>query len=649
MVLEGIEKIAVIGAGIMGHGIAQLLAQSGYKVNLVDIKEEILQKAMEKISWSLNKLVDKKIIAPHQRDDVVSSIKTYTGLKEALKDVDFVIETIVEDEEIKKKVFKEVSDNVAESVIISSNTSDIRISKLATAVDEPERFVGMHFLNPPVLMPLIEVVMGEKTNMETAQKTKELAESLGKITILIKKDRDLADILRALAFEVVWQVQEGKYTVEEIDASFRKEGFPMGQLELMDFGGLDTVYNVMKHHNMDIPPVFEEKIKAGELGQKTGKGFYDWSKGRPKIDLDKAGKFDVIKALAPWVNEAVLWLAEDIAEKEEIDKAWEMGQGFPYGPFKFADLRGIDNIVEELKASPRGYKPNPLLLKMVEEGNLGKKTRKGFYDYGAGVKRPYINIIVETDEELGISTITINRPQRMNAMNHEAIDEFKRALDELSEAGKTRCLVIKGAKPAFSTGADLGTEFAEADSVLKLLKLARGIKELMDKIEAFTCPVVAAIDGYALGGGCELAMACDTRVASERSELGLPEVGLGALPGAGGTQRLIRLIGLSRAKDMVLRGEWISAEKAYEWGLVNVLCKDEEFEEKVMEVAEKYASGAPIAQHMIKYLMNLGSETPLNSALEMETLGFSLLVNTEDIDEGISAFREKRKAKFKGK
>ncbi|MEM3651316.1 MAG: enoyl-CoA hydratase-related protein, partial [Candidatus Jordarchaeaceae archaeon] len=621
----------------------------GYKVNLVDIKEDVLQKAMEKISWSLNKLVDKKIIAPHQIDKAISSIKTYINLKEALKDVDFVIETVTEDEEIKKKVFKEVSNNVPEDVIITSNTSDIRISKLATAVDKPERFAGMHFLNPPVLMPLVEVVMGEKTSKETAQKTKELAESLGKITILIKKDRDLADMLRAIIYETLWQIQDGNYTIEEIDASFRKEGFPMGQIELMDFGGLDTGYNVLKHHNMAIPPVLEEKIKAGDFGQKTGKGFYDWSKGRPKIDLSKAGKFDVIKSLAPWVNEAASWLAEDIAEKEEIDKAFEMGQGFPYGPFKFADLRGIDTIVDELKSSPRGYKPHPLLLKMIEEGKLGKKTGKGFYDYGAGVKRPYINIIVETNEERGISTITINRPQRMNAMNHETIEEFKRALDELAEAGKTRCLVIKGAKPAFSTGADLGTEFVEADSILKLLMLSRGIKQLMDKVEAFPCPVVAAIDGYALGGGLELAMACDTRIASERSELGLPEVGLGALPGAGGTQRLIRLIGLSRAKDIVLRGERISAKQAYDWGLVNVLCKDEEFEEKVKEVAEKYASGAPIAQHVIKYLMNLGAETPLHSALEMETLGFSILVSTEDLKEGISAFREKRNAKFKGK
>jgi enoyl-CoA hydratase/3-hydroxyacyl-CoA dehydrogenase len=381
MTISGINKIVVIGAGIMGHGIAQLFAMYGYRVNLVDINDAILEEALNKIGWSLDKLVEKKLISRDQGEKARSSINIFPDLKNGLKDVDFVLETVTENLELKHEVYRQVCRRVPENIIIASNTSDLRITRLALAVANPARFVGMHFLNPPPLMPLVEIVMGEKTSAETAQTTRVLAESLGKMPIVLKKDRDLADVLGWIFYESLWQLEEAVYTQEEIDASFRAEGFPMGMIELLDFTGLDTAYNVIKAKGLEAPPVMEEKIRAGNLGKKSGHGFYDWSQGRPLIPMEKAEKYDVILSMAPAVNEAAIFLEDNVCTRDELDQAFEKGQAFPYGPFKFADTRGIDAVCEALRSSHRKYRPHPRLLEMVKAGRLGKKSGKGFYDY----------------------------------------------------------------------------------------------------------------------------------------------------------------------------------------------------------------------------------------------------------------------------
>jgi len=412
---------------------------------------------------------------------------------------------------------------------------------------------------------------------------------------------------------------------------------------------LDTIHHVLEHKALPIPSCLVEKIKANQVGMKTGQGFYDWSQGRPKIDLDKAGTFDIVRGLAPWVNASVAFVEEGVASMETVDRFFSVGQAFPYGPFQFADERGIDAIVQALKENPRAGEPHPKLVEMVKAGRLGKKTGRGFYDYSQeGAAKSYRHILVKTEN--GISMLTINRPHKLNALNLETIEEMKHALTSLRQAGQTRCLVIRGAPPAFCVGADVGSEIVQQGKLLQSLETGRQVKALFEMVENFPTPVIAAIDGFALGGGCELILACDTRIASERSEIGLPEVHLGVLPGAGGTQRLIRLIGLSRAKDMVMRGRRLSAREAYEYGLVNIVVPDDQFEEEVQKVAQEYAAGPPVALHLIKMLMNRGgTDAALEGGLEMETLGFVILSQTADFKEGVQAFLEKRKPQFQGK
>ena len=383
MAISEINKIAVIGAGVMGHGIAQLFAVFGHQVNLLDINEKLLKEALDKIGWSLNKFVDKQMISQDQSEKALASIKTFTNLAGGLKDVDFVLETVTEDLELKHKVYREICKFLPEDIIIASNTSDIRITRLAEAVTSPSRFVGMHFVNPAPLMPFVGIVLGEETREETGETTRKLAEGLGKMTLVLKKDRDLADVLGWIYFESLWRIEDGDYTQEEIDASFRAEGFPMGIIELLDFIGLDTVLHVLKQKDMKAPPVLEEKVQNKKLGKKTIEGFYDWSKGRPPIPMEKAHGYDVLYSMAPAVNEAALFIEEGVCSGEELDMAFEKGQSFPYGPLKYADMRGIDAVVEALQSSPRKYNPHPRLLKMVKEGQLGQKSGKGFYEYGS--------------------------------------------------------------------------------------------------------------------------------------------------------------------------------------------------------------------------------------------------------------------------
>lgn len=248
------------------------------------------------------------------------------------------------------------------------------------------------------------------------------------------------------------------------------------------------------------------------------------------------------------------------------------------------------------------------------------------------------------DEEKKIGRITLNRPDKLNAINNDMRKEFPEALETFREDNNVRVVVVDGAGDrAFCVGADI-TEFGEMKPQVRAFRRL----EMCDRAEEFPKPVIAAIDGYALGGGLELAMACDFRIASKRSELGQPEINLAIIPGGGGTQRLPRLVGMTRAKEMVMTGDRISAEKAHEWGLVNKAVKTENFEEEVEKFASRLARGPPIALTAAKRVMNKGMEIPLDQALELESEAVAMLLTTEDMKEGASAFMEKREPEFKG-
>ena len=258
---------------------------------------------------------------------------------------------------------------------------------------------------------------------------------------------------------------------------------------------------------------------------------------------------------------------------------------------------------------------------------------------------PYETLKLETAD--AVATITIDRPEKRNALNTQVRRELLEALDAIEADDAVRVVVITGAgEKAFIAGADIG-EFAERTPIQQ--RAAMEGRRVFEAIAAFPRPVIASINGYALGGGCELALACDLRIAARSARLGQPEVNLGILPGGGGTQRLPRLVGMGRAMRMALTGELVTAEEAERIGLVEEVVDDNALVERTRELAGSIARHSPVALKLIKEAVRASAEMPLQAGLALEREFFITAFSSDDRTEGVSAFLEKRKPKFEGR
>lgn len=256
------------------------------------------------------------------------------------------------------------------------------------------------------------------------------------------------------------------------------------------------------------------------------------------------------------------------------------------------------------------------------------------------------HVMVEWDGELAV--VTIDRQDKLNALNADVVDELGQVFESLGDDDDVRGVVLTGAgQKAFVAGADIG-ELAKMDPVSGV-RVSRDGQEVFRAIELFPKPVLAAVGGYALGGGCELALACHMRIASERAQFGLPEVGLGIIPGYGGTIRLARLVGLGRAIEMILTGDPVKAERAHAIGLVSAVVEPDELLDQAKALLRKVTAKGPVAVRMALESIYRGLDTPTGEALDFESALFGLLASTDDMREGMQAFLEKRKPDFEGR
>jgi len=284
-----IKKIGVLGAGAMGNGIAQVCAQAGHEVVMRDIADKFVQRGLKTIEGFLAKSVEKGKITEDEKKKVVGRIKGATEMAD-LKDCDFVIEAVLEELELKKKVFQEAEKITRPEVILATNTSSMSITAIGAATKRPDKVVGMHFFNPVPLMRLVEVIKGMDTSDETASVTKELAEKLGKVPVLVKKDAPgfiVNRLMMVQMLEAVKVYEEGIASMEDIDKAIKGGlNHPMGPFELMDLTGLDINYNVSEyfHHELNqelkhvTPLTLKNMVLAGKLGRKTGEGWYKYGK-----------------------------------------------------------------------------------------------------------------------------------------------------------------------------------------------------------------------------------------------------------------------------------------------------------------------------------------------------------------------------------
>lgn len=365
----------------MGHGIAQVSATAGYNIVLRDIEKQFLDKAMEKIKWSLDKLVTKEKITQSQAEEIFSRIIPKVDLKEAVKDADLVIEVVPEIMDLKKKVYAELDSVAEKNVIFASNTSTLPITEIANTTSRPQKFIGIHFFNPPQLMKLVEIIPGEKTSPEIVELTKEFVKSVNKTAVLCRKDVPGFIINRLfipMVHEACYAMDRTGATLEEIDSAVKfKLGFPMGIFELADFTGMDVIHKAtiemyLRDKKVILPhPTIEKMFNEKKLGQKTGEGFYKYSDDkyeRVALSEELAEKFDPIQLVANILNNAAWLVTNGASDIDEIEKAAQLGLGLKIPLFETAKKVGISKIVNELNhlAENNGefYKPDPLLVSM---------------------------------------------------------------------------------------------------------------------------------------------------------------------------------------------------------------------------------------------------------------------------------------------
>ncbi|MEX0862351.1 3-hydroxyacyl-CoA dehydrogenase NAD-binding domain-containing protein [Nitrosopumilus sp.] len=376
-----IKNITVLGSGVMGHGIAQVSATAGYNVVLRDIKQEFLDKAMEKIKWSLDKLVSKEKISRDEGDRIFARIVPVVDLAEAVKNAEMIIEVVPEIMELKKAVYAELDKVAAPEVIFASNTSTLPITEIANTTSRPEKFIGIHFFNPPQLMKLVEIIPGEKTSHEITDITKEYVKSVNKQAVLCRKDVPGFIINRLfipMVHEACFVKDRTNATLEEIDSAVKfKLGFPMGIFELADFTGMDVIHKAtVEMHLRDKKvinphPLVEKMFDGKKLGQKSGEGYYKYSDDkyeRVVLSEELAEKFDPIQLVANILNNAAWLVTNGASDIEEIEKAAQLGLGLKKPLFETAKEIGIKKIVDELNnlAEKHGefYRPDPLLVSM---------------------------------------------------------------------------------------------------------------------------------------------------------------------------------------------------------------------------------------------------------------------------------------------
>ncbi|WP_273852635.1 enoyl-CoA hydratase/isomerase family protein [Guptibacillus spartinae] len=255
------------------------------------------------------------------------------------------------------------------------------------------------------------------------------------------------------------------------------------------------------------------------------------------------------------------------------------------------------------------------------------------------------NIVFTQEDQLAY--VTISRPEVRNALNKETLMELKYALEKIEKMEEVKCVVITGeGEKSFAAGADISQ--LEKKTMYDAFQ-SGSMQEIYDYIEGYPKPTIAMVNGYALGGGCELAMACDIRIAASHAKFGLPELNLSIIPGAGGTQRLTRLVGRGKALEMILTGKLISSEEAVAIGLITEMAESSQLKEKTVEIANQIISKGPMAVMMAKLAVNMGADTDMKTALLIEKLSQAILFASEDKNEGTRAFLEKRKPVFQGK
>lgn len=666
-----VHKAAVVGGGTMGGQIAQAIAASDTTVVIKDVDQKFVDHAIEEVrnvtTGQLAGQVKKERMTQEQADARLAEVMALvigTTTYDEFGDVDFVIEAVPEKMAIKQAVFAELDAVTPGHAILSSNTSALSISEMAEATIRPDKVVGFHFFYPASVMPLVEIIIGDETTSETVEVASNFAQDIGKQPITCGEVPGFVvnRILNSAVGEI-WRAQEERgLSIKKIDEGVGAANVaPMGPFILVDMLGLDTVYHVAEHLAESYGDRFyvHQGMKAlvadGKLGAKTGgEGLY--KDGEPNIpgdaDADAGELSDIFLSKA--LIEACLLLEEGVCSVRDIDVGMMAGAGLDprrglFPPFWKADIEGLDVSLERVERLNEKYGderfPVPVVLRrMVAQGRLGFTAGQGFYPYPTPDEGDQPETVkLETRGNVAIAWLA-NPP--MNAISPQVIEDLGAVWEKVKANEEIGAMVLSSTMPIlFSAGADIKA-FTKMDTEAGAALINNG-HELLKEFGSHRVVTIASVNSLAFGGGCELAMACDFRIAAESAVFGQPEVKLGIIPGFGGTQRLPRLVGQAKALEMNTVGDPISSVEALDYGLVNRVVPDQELFDVAINWARRLAGQAPLAIDQIKQVSFRGGD--VDAGIEAEKQGFATVFFSEDGKEGISAFLGKRSPKWQGK
>jgi enoyl-CoA hydratase/3-hydroxyacyl-CoA dehydrogenase len=685
--MNTVNSVAIIGAGNMGSGIAQKSAQEQFEVQMVDREKQWVERGEKIINDFLEEAIQRRIFRPEKVEEIKNRITGVVGTENVAPDTDLVIEAVFEDFEIKKEVFNILDRVCGEKTILASNTSSLSVNELAKATGRPEKFVGLHFFYHPAKNRLIEIIPAETTSSESLAAVEQYCKTMGKV-VIICKDRPGFVVNR---FFVPWLneachlVDEGVASIAQIDAVAEKAfNIGMGPFALMNLTGPSIALHATNYLAEQLNCT---RYYGAECLKHTIANSGMWEIDENIECDDETSKIIKERLLGQVFAVSAQIVEEEICSIEDVDRGAKVGLRWEEGPFEIANRIGIENakIMAAQYAKLAGF-----------ELPIWINEKEGSFNFN----------YIDTKIDGKVARIVLNRPEAMNALNEEVVNQLGKVLDELNSNENISTIILEGAGKAFVAGADVKyfVDKIREDSIKDIYDFTSYGHDVLNKLENSQKTTIALTTGLALGGGLELALSCDYRIGTRRSQFRFPETSIGIFPGLGGTQRTPRICGIEAARYAVLAGNFLDSNVASALGIITHLTDPADINETITTLSkqgkpdnkypsqpkniehpiskfakefytnenmgeimsgkipknfngdEKLASRqikslgftAPIALGIANDLLNEAIETgeDLNAGLEKELSNLNKIFQSKDALEGLSALIEGRRPNY---
>ncbi len=686
---QPIESVAIVGAGNMGSGIAQKTAQEMFQVQMVDREEQWVHRGQKIISDFLEEAIERRIFSQSQVEEIKARISGVIGVDNVDPETDLVIEAVFEDFNVKSDVFQILDENCGDQTILASNTSSLSVNELSKATTRPDRFVGLHFFYHPAKNRLVEVIPADASSEDTISRVVQYCKQLGKV-VIVCKDKPGFVVNR---FFVPWLneacllMQEGHGTPAQIDAVARKSfNIGMGPFALMNLTGPPIALHSTDYLAQQLnTPRYKGAQNLRDLVDKNAM----WEIGDEEECEEDLACIIRERLLGSVFSISSQIVEEEICSMEDVDRGAKVGLRWALGPFELMNEFGIDEAYRmaksysELHSDDSGFKLPQFLQIKAETGN------------------PWMFEFVDAEIKNGIATVNINRPEAMNALNGTVVEQLGALVDNLNTDSTIHTIVLEGAGKAFVAGADVKffVDRLDENAFPKIYEFTAEGHNVLAKIENSPKTTIALTTGLALGGGLELALSCDYRIGTRRTQFRFPETSIGIYPGLGGTQRTTRICGVNAARWAILAGNWIGPKQAEDLGLITHLVEPSDVEKTIENIGnqgkptnkytgtpvrmseavqaavqfysdenmnlimtgqipeesvEDYASRqikqisrtAPIALRMASDLIDIAASTNLEEGLAAELENLEDIFATKDAYEGLSSLIQGRRPNY---